>query len=306
MGLPWSPERVISNKEAATLIESQFPQLKPVQIQILGEGFDNSVFLVNGEFVFRFPRREIAVNLLKTENLLLPVIATALPIPVPDPIFQGIPEEGYSWPFAGYKLLSGRTPTALTQEERMLSVESLAQFLKTLHSFPVNEAEKLGVPYDELGRTDILKRKPLLEANIEKAVDLGLIGGHQLAQLQLFLSTILEPFEDDIKTLVHGDFHIRNMLVDELGRVSAVIDWGDTHIGSPAIDLSIAYSFIPAEGRDFFFQLYGDVSSEIKKIARFRAIYSLIMLLLYGESQKDKRLVNDSRTSLNLALENEP
>ncbi|MFC4802934.1 phosphotransferase [Neobacillus sp. GCM10023253] len=304
MSVPWSPERVILKEEAIELIENQFPQLKPVRIQVLGEGYDNSVFLVNEQFVFRFPRREIAVKLLQVENRLLPVVAPMLSIPVPDPIFLGMPEGGFLWPFSGYKLLGGKTLSSLTPEQRMLSVEPLAQFLKTLHAFPINKAEKLGVPYDELGRTDILKRKPMLEANIEKAVDLGLIGGHELGRLQLFLSTVEKPFEHDSKSLVHGDFHIRNMLVDDSGRVSAVIDWGDAHIGSPAIDLSIAYSFIPAEGRDYFFQLYGDVSFEVKKIARFRAVYSLIMLLLYGDSQKDERLVNEGRTALGLALDN--
>lgn len=302
MSSPWSPERVISNEEAVMLIEKQFPRLKPVRIQVLGEGFDNSVFLINEQFVFRFPRREIAVNLLRVENRLLPVVVPLLPLPVPDPIFQGIQEEGYPWPFAGYKLLSGKPLSCLTPEQRMLSVEPLAKFLKTLHAFPINEAEKLGVPYDELGRTDILKRKPMLEANIEKAVDLGLIGEHELERLHLFLSTVQEPFEDGSYALVHGDFHIRNLLVDYSGTVSAVIDWGDAHIGSPAIDLSIAYSFIPAEGRDYFFQLYGDVSIVVKKIARFRAVYSLIMLLLYGDSQKDEILVAESREGLGLAL----
>ncbi|MBS4213857.1 MULTISPECIES: phosphotransferase [Neobacillus] len=304
MSSPWSPERVISNEKAVMMIEKQFPQLKPVSIQVFGEGFDNSVFLVNEQFVFRFPRREIAVNLLRVENRLLPVAAPLLPIPVPDPIFQGNQEEGYPWPFAGYKLLSGKPLSCLTPEQRMLSVEPLAKFLKTLHAFPINEAEKLGVPYDELGRTDIFKRKPMLEANIEKAKELGLIGEQEQERLHLFLSTVWKPFEDDSKTLVHGDFHIRNMLVDDSGRVSAVIDWGDAHIGSPAIDLSIVYSFIPAEGRDYFFQLYGNVTPEIKMIARFRAVYSLIMLLLYGDSQKDERLVNEGRTALGLALDN--
>ncbi|WP_423800936.1 phosphotransferase [Neobacillus sp. SAB-20_R2A] len=302
MSEPWLPERVISNEEAIRMVEKQFPQLKPVRIQVLGEGFDNSVFLVNEQFVFRFPRREIAVRLLQTENRLLPVVAPLLPIPVPNPIFQGLCDDGYPWPFAGYQLLSGRTLSGLTTEQRLLSVESMALFLKTLHAFPVSEAKKLGIPYDELGRTDILKRMPMLEANLEKAVGLGLIGEYELERLQLVLSEVKGPFADDIKTLVHGDFHIRNMLVDDSGRVSAVIDWGDAHIGNPAMDLSIAYSFIPAEGRDYFFQLYGEVSSETKMIARFRAVYSLIMLLLYGDSQKDELLVAESRDGLELAL----
>lgn len=194
-------------------------------MKVLGEGFDNSVFLVNNRYVFRFPRREIAAHLIQTENRLLPVLAPLLPIPVPNPQFQGIPEDQYPWPFGGYTILSGKTPTNLTLEQRMSSVEPLAQFLLTLHNFPITDAEKLQIPYDQLGRINITKRKPMLEANIESAREKGLIDLDVVEQLQFFLSSIKKPLEDETKTLVHGDLHIRNMLVNEDGIVSAVIDW---------------------------------------------------------------------------------
>ncbi|MEH7436989.1 phosphotransferase [Neobacillus drentensis] len=303
MSQPWAPERVISEKEAGLMIEKQFPQLQPAQMKVLGEGFDNSVFLVNNQYVFRFPRREIAANLIQTENRLLPVIEPLFPIAIPNPKFQGIPVEDYPWPFGGYEILPGKTPARLTKEQRMQSVEPLAQFLRTLHDFPVTEALKLQVPYDQLERINIIKRMPMLASNIEKAKQKGLLDQNAVDLLQSFLSTIEKPLEDDTKTLVHGDLHIRNMLVDENGRISAVIDWGDTHIGHPAVDLSIAYSFLPAEGREPFFTLYGDISPEVKKVARFKAIYSILVLLLYGEDLQDTDLVEECRSTLLLALE---
>jgi aminoglycoside phosphotransferase (APT) family kinase protein len=303
MSQPWAPERVISEKEAGLMIEKQFPQLQPAQMKVLGEGFDNSVFLVNNQYVFRFPRREIAANLIQTENRLLPLIEPMLPIPIPNPKFQGIPEGGYPWPFGGYEILPGKTPARLTKEQRMQSVEPLARFLRTLHDFPVSEAQKLQVPFDQLERINIVKRMPMLASNIEKAKQKGLIDQFAVDLFQSFLSTIESPLENDTKTLVHGDLHIRNILVDENGQISAVIDWGDTHIGHPAVDLSIAYSFLPAEEREPFFTLYGDVSPEVKKVARFKAIYSILVLLLYGEDLQDNDLVEECRSTLLLALE---
>jgi len=302
MSQPWSPDQVISEKRAGMIIENQFPELKPVKVRVLGEGFDNSVFLVNDRYVFRFPRRKISPNLIQTENRLLPVLAPLLPIPIPNPQFQGIPEDQYPWPFAGYKILSGKTPARLTPKQRMDSVEPLAQFLRTLHDFPITEAEKLQIPYDQLGRINIPKRKPLLETNIEKAKEKGLIDLNTVEQLELFLSTIKKSLEDETKTLVHGDLHIRNLLVKEDGKISAVIDWGDTHIGHPAIDLSIVYCFLPAEGREHFFKIYGDVQPEFKKIGRFKAIYTIVLLLLYADDQKDNELVNECLSTLHLAL----
>jgi aminoglycoside phosphotransferase (APT) family kinase protein len=300
MSNPWSPEIEISTLQAELMIGRQFPELRPFHVKVLGEGFDNSVFLVNGQFVFRIPRREMAAGLLETENRLLPVIAPMLPIPVPNPIFVGVPKGRYPWPFAGYKLLDGTVPSGLTREQRMLSVEPLAQFLKTLHAFPTSEAERLGVPYDQLGRLDFTKRKPMIEGNMEKAK--GLIGADEMEQLRVFIFSLQKPFADKTRTLVHGDFHIRNMLVDEAGRISAVIDWGDTHIGHPALDLSIIYSFLPPEARGEFFQVYGEVKPEIKLMARFKALYTLLLLLLYGDNMNDELLVCECRKALQQAL----
>ena len=61
---PWSPEIELSTHDAICLITNQFPELSPLKISLLGQGFDNTVFMVNDLFVFRFPRRTIASDLL--------------------------------------------------------------------------------------------------------------------------------------------------------------------------------------------------------------------------------------------------
>ena len=44
----------------------------------LGAGWDNTVFLVNESFVFRFPRREIAVACMEAEIRVLPGLVGGL------------------------------------------------------------------------------------------------------------------------------------------------------------------------------------------------------------------------------------
>lgn len=84
----WDAEQIVSAPFAKTLIETQFPELAPAAISLLGYGFDNTVYQVNDRFVFRFPRRELAVGLLKTENQLLPSLASQLPLSIAEPIFS--------------------------------------------------------------------------------------------------------------------------------------------------------------------------------------------------------------------------
>jgi aminoglycoside phosphotransferase (APT) family kinase protein len=75
----------------------------------LGAGSDNSAFLVNDAFVFRFPRRQLAVELLETEVRVLPALAPALPLAIPVPRLVGSPGSDVPLAFAGDSFLPGRT-----------------------------------------------------------------------------------------------------------------------------------------------------------------------------------------------------
>ncbi|MED1203340.1 phosphotransferase [Heyndrickxia acidicola] len=298
----WSPEEIMTEQQAVLLIEEQFPKLIPARVELLGEGFDNTVFTVNDDYVFRFPRRSMAVELLRAERRLLPRIAPLLPIAIPEPLFAGSPSGGFPWLFLGYKKVNGQTPSNLTREERLQSVEPLARFLRELHQFPVEQAGLLGVPKDELGRLNLVKRKPKLLANLEKLHKLGLYS--KLANIVQFAEGLPEDGSDSTEAaLVHGDLHIRNILVDSKGAISGVIDWGDVHIGHPALDLSLVYSFFPSEGRERFFELYGEVSERWKQLAQFKAIYTLVLLLLYGHDLQDENIIRDCQASLSGILE---
>jgi aminoglycoside phosphotransferase (APT) family kinase protein len=300
MSQPWSPEIAITAEEAKIIIENQFPQLKPVGIFELGKGFDNTVFKVNEHYVFRFPRREIAVQLLNIENRLLPLLVNDLNIKIPEPIFLGEPTESFKWPFTGYHHVQGNSPGELSSEIRNLSAAPLAQFLKKLHQFPIEKAKEIGVPYDRFERMNINKRKGMLIENIIKAVELQLID--EVDAAVEWVQSMKDLILDSPLTLVHGDCHIRNILVDQTGVISGIIDWGDTHLGNPSIDLSIAFSFLPPNGREQFFQIYGEVSDSVSTAAKFFALYVSFILLLYGHDLKDERLVASAKESIKLTL----
>ncbi|MGV3465467.1 MAG: phosphotransferase [Heyndrickxia sp.] len=292
----WDPQEVVTVSLACQLIEEQFPQLKPVRARVIGEGFDNTVFQVNDEYIFRFPRREVAALLLETEITILPKLVDKLPIPIPNPIFKGVAGVRYPWPFTGYPIVSGTTPGLLPTPQRMKSVEKLALFLKTLHCFPVKDAVQLKVPYDELNRLDIKSRRPKLMENLQKAADLGMYTAEK--ELVHFIDSLSLDIISTELALVHGDLHPRNMLVDKKGKVSGIIDWGDTHLGNPAIDLSIVYTFIPPEGRGLFYNIYGEVNKQTENLAKFKAIYTTTLLLLYAHDNSDYLLIEECKEIL--------
>ena len=50
----WSPEIVVDSALARRLIRERFPELDGAPIEPLGEGWDSTVWLVDGRWAFRF------------------------------------------------------------------------------------------------------------------------------------------------------------------------------------------------------------------------------------------------------------
>src|SRR5262245_31693936 len=117
----WTPEKVVDLVLARSLIATQFPELALGAVEAFGVGWDNTAYLVSGEWVFRFPRRSIAAPLVMRETLLLPAVAPRVPVPIPVPRYVGSPSPEYPWAFAGYRLIPGRTASdaALADQARM-------------------------------------------------------------------------------------------------------------------------------------------------------------------------------------------
>lgn len=300
MSEPWRPELELSTEIASNLIGAQFPQLTPLHTILLGQGFDNTVFMVNHQYIFRFPRRTLAARLLLTENKISPHIAQALNFPIPEPIFFGSPSKQYPWSFSGYKKVSGITPSLLSEKQRMAAAVPLAKFLRTLHQYPIGKAKAFDVPYDQLNRLDIHARKGKLEEDVMQAIDNGLFKSTEgILEYLRHLKMVNVGAEH---VLVHGDLHFRNILVNADNHISGIIDWGDVHIGHLAVDLSFVYSFLPREGRRQFFEIYGQVDEKTKYLARFKAVYTSVSLIRYAHDQRNKEFIEAGLQALDLAL----
>jgi aminoglycoside phosphotransferase (APT) family kinase protein len=296
----WQPEVEINEKNARKLICEQFPNLCKFQIKKIGQGFDNTIFSLEENYLFRFPRREVAAQLLEIEKNLLSVIGTDLPIPTSIPLFFGEPTEKFNWPFIGYAFIKGKVPNELSTIERTEMAQPLAIFLKKLHSISVKKMEEIGILRDQIRRLDLSYRIPKLRKYLMKVFEHDLFQNKDLLVQYINEIKYINLHSKDV--LVHGDLHYRNMIVNEKNEIAGIIDWGDSHIGKRAIDLSIVYSVIPKEARNEFFTFYGDVSEEEKNVAQFKAIYTTTLLLLYGFDSNDDSLVKISQENLLNAL----
>jgi aminoglycoside phosphotransferase (APT) family kinase protein len=272
----WSPELAVDERLVRRLLD-QFPELDLRTLRKLAEGWDNSVWVVDERYAFRFPHRAVAIPGVKRELAVLPKLAPHLPLPVPVPAFVGAPDDEYPWPFFGCELLPGveAGDADLDDDARLEVGLTLARFLRTLHAVELDEP----LPVDGNGRADMHKRAALAREELGELASLG--SWHAPPEVERLLAEAerLPPPEPPV--LVHGDLHFRHLLVD--GRAaSGVIDWGDVCRADPAIDLPLLWSFVPPEGRGAFLDAYGPVNEAQLLRARVLAIQLCAVLARYG------------------------
>jgi aminoglycoside phosphotransferase (APT) family kinase protein len=260
--------------------------LEDAPLRKLAEGWDNSVWVVDERYAFRFPRRAVAIAGLEREIAVLPKLAPLLPLPVPRPAFVGTPADGYPWPFFGAALLPGVEAgvAELGDEARLEIALELAGFLRALHAVELDEP----LPLDPNGRTDMPKRAGMAREELQDLERLGLWRAPPGLSRILAGAERLPP--PDAEAVVHGDLHFRHLLVH--GRAaSGVVDWGDVCRSDPAIDLPLFWSFVPHQGREAFLDAYGPVSETQLLRARVLSIQLCAVLAHYGHSEGQPELL---------------
>jgi len=134
-----------SADDARAAIREQTP-LAARTVAELGRGTDSVAYLVDDEWVARFPLVADARETLRRELALLPMLAPALPVAIP--AVEHVGRRDGELLFAVYRLLAGEPLGADAEEE---ALAGLAATLGALHAFPVAQATRAGV------RAELLK-----------------------------------------------------------------------------------------------------------------------------------------------------
>ncbi len=277
-------------------------------LEYLSEGWESVACLVNGHLVFRFPKRDVAEQYLRTEIRLLSELAAHLPLPIPhfdyvaDPPGQHVP-----FAFVSYELLPGTS--SMNWPDEVMEADwwkpPVGAFLTALHAFPISRARELGVR--PISQTAKLTGKAAAPASWRETLSdfyeltrqqaFPLLSG----ELQRKLARRFERFLAEERhfafepVLVHADLwkdHIILKMQEQ--QVSGIIDFGDVGIGDPAMD--VWPSLLPYYG--------GKVDETFQtRHAFYRQLFPPLNALIFGQVYDDRELVEEGCQELAVELE---
>jgi aminoglycoside phosphotransferase (APT) family kinase protein len=228
------------------LVRAQHPAWADLPIvPVLPGGNDNRTFRLGDRLSVRMPSASGYVAAVEKEARWLPVIARRVPLPVPEPVAQGVPGEGYPFPWSVNRWMPGTTAEAGPVEDPVAFAVDLAGFLRGLRRVDTSGAPLAGehsfwrgaelIHYDEETRRTVHELGDRID------------GARAIAMWD----EALDATWTDEPVWFHGDVSCGNLLVRD-GRLSAVIDFGTSGIGDPACDLSIAWTFLDPRARRAF------------------------------------------------------
>lgn len=109
--------------------------------------------------------------------------------------------------------------------------------------------------------------------------------------------------------LSHGNLEMKNIIIDEEGNITGIIDWGETASHrSPHYDIAMSFYWISEEEQNAFLEGYGLNKEEYDSIKTdiytFQILYSLRMLLMYlpyidNNKEKVNYIVNKLKSLVN-------
>jgi aminoglycoside 2''-phosphotransferase len=222
-------------------IRDACPGLQIRNASLNSRGQNNDVLVVNGEYIFRFPKYRPALEQLRTETAVLAGIQDYVTLSVPKPVFVDLDTEEIGRAFVGYRRIGGEpllqaTFRAIDDEGviQALAVQ-LATFLRQLHGVPVETAVGAALlPYD--GHATWAD----MYARLRQKVFPHMRSEAQAQVAEHFETFLRDPAVFDlVPVLIHGDFGPTNILYDAQSQaVQGIIDFGSAGWGDPVADFA--------------------------------------------------------------------
>ncbi|MEO9144529.1 MAG: aminoglycoside phosphotransferase family protein [Ginsengibacter sp.] len=215
-------------------IHHDFPDFTISSIKKTGEGDNSKAFLINGNYIFRFPKRKEVKQQVAREATVLPKIQPFLNLRIPQ--FEFISPD---ISFVGYQIIPG-TPLTLTiynslNKKKQASIQqSIGNFLSQLHHIDSLIVRDCGL--------DTMNHREEYSDNFREVQKI--IFPHLSKNRRKIITKLFTDYLSDatnfgyIPAIIHNDFSKDHILFDiENKKITGIIDFGDIAFGDPDYDL---------------------------------------------------------------------
>ncbi len=241
------PENPPGPDTLAALLRAQAPELAGLHIRrSAASGSSNWVFRLGENLAVRMPRSDDYAEDLLNEVRWLPHLAPRLPVPVPAIVAVGQPTGDFPPPWTVVSWVKGEPPDNLTESQQKRFARSLGHVLHTLHGL-----DPAGAP---VGATPggYRRGEPVtdtIDAWADQAAN-ALADLFDPSAVRMAWSRLREvPPPPAPPRLVHTDLSAENLLVDAVGQLSGVIDFGGFGVGDRSVDYLYVWSLLEAPAR---------------------------------------------------------
>lgn len=242
-----------------------------------GGGLNNSVFAVDhheGQFVVRFGGDDTSLDTFQKEHWAIERAAEH-GIPVA-PILHVGEEDGR--PYMVMELIEGTVATELAENLGIL--EELGKWAAEIHTI---DTEGFGHVFDwaDASRPRLPDWQTYLREELNLESRLQVLDTHEMLTSEQIkgLRSALEQADDHKlpSHLNHGDLRLKNVMVDDEGKILAIIDWEFcTSNLTPLWDLAIALHDLSIDQKGAFLKGYGlDEEMLVKLNPAIRALNTI-------------------------------
>ena len=274
---------VIDARLVVRLLASQLPHLAGLPVRPVDrQGHDNRTFRLGDELVVRLPSAAGYEAAVPLEDRWLPVLAASLPVPVPEPVAVGAPDDAYPFAWSVRRWVPGES-VDLAPIPALALAEGVGAFLVELHRIPALDGPASGERTFHRGA-----HPAIYDDDVRRSLDVLHGVRERAGALAIWEDAVATRWHRD-PVWVHGDVAAGNLLgIDD--RLSGVIDFGQLGVGDPACDLVLAWTALDAPARRVLRDIVA-LDDDTWRRARGWAVWKSLVTLADGRSAPEQRAI---------------
>ncbi len=218
-----------------SLVAEQFPQWSDLPIRpVDAQGWDNRTFRLGDRLTVRLPSADGYVAGLVREESTLAALGDSLPVAVPRVVASGVPSEAFNRPWSVREWIDGRTLAGVGDLERETAISGVGDAMRELQACDTSKG-----PW--AGSASAYRGCHVSAVGEEVQSRLPHLTECAAARCRALWDAAVATVWTGPAVWVHGDVAPGNMLFGDGGRLTALIDFGQTCVGDPACDLAFAW-----------------------------------------------------------------